>query len=431
MHTHNNKTKSQFNIVRWLIWGILVTAYAINFFHALSMGVVKNSIMTEFSLSESMFVSIANTYSILYLLMQIPTGILVDTLGARITASVGTLLSAIGIITFSLTNEIAFLFIGRSLVGLGTSVIYVSILKIQSKWFEEEKFGTMTGITCFIGTLGGALAQAPLAFATSVLGWRKTFIFIGILSFAIAFLIFMVVRNSPSEKGYTELNATSKTVIPTKKELSLAIVSIFKNPYTWPPFLSYAAFYGSFVILMGYWGTTFISLTFGISEIMASNFTTLGVVGSAIGAIIIGNLSDKHKTRRKPAFFTGILYSFSWFILIFFAKHLALYQMAVLMFVNGFLSYAYVVSWPAVKEVNNPKYVGISTSVANIGGFMGSICLPIIVGFSFDNLSGKMAQETIYTVGFGIVLAFVILGTIISYFIKETHCVNIYEGDID
>ncbi|WP_317855252.1 MFS transporter [Chakrabartyella piscis] len=162
MTISTQRKDKKFLHTRWLIWGILVLGYAINFFYSLSMGVVKDSLMVEFSLTESLFVSIANTFSILYLVMQIPTGILVDTLGAKKTAGFGTLLTVIGIFLFATAKGVPSLYIGRSLVGLGASVSYVSILKIQSKWFESEKFGTMTGITCFVGAMGGVVGQATL-----------------------------------------------------------------------------------------------------------------------------------------------------------------------------------------------------------------------------------------------------------------------------
>lgn len=428
MNTETKQFDKKFQRTRWLIWSILVLAYAINFFHSLSMGVVKDSIMAEFSLTESNFVSIANTYAALYLIMQIPTGILLDTLGAKITSGVGMFLASAGIILFSITNEVSMLFLGRAMIGLGSSVIYVAILKIQSKWFECEKFGTMTGITCFIGALGGAVAQAPLAFAANALGWRNAFLAIGMLSLVVCGAIFLFVKNTPQEKGYAALPGTeTATSIPTLKELCAGTVAVFKNPYTWPPFLSYAAFYGSFVILMGYWGTAFVSDTFGISKVAAANFTTIGVLGSAIGAVVIGNLSDKYRTRRKPALYTGILYCFSWVALIWGSKFIPLPAMGVLMFAIGFLSYGYVVSWPAVKEVNNPDYVGVSTSIANIGGFMGNILLPMVVGFSFDRFGSSYGTQTMYQIAFGIVLVTVILGTIVSHFIKETKCENIYQ----
>ncbi|MCT4593414.1 MAG: MFS transporter [Anaeromicrobium sp.] len=423
-----NANKNQASSYKWIAWGIIVLSYAINYFHAFSMGVVKDSIIMEFGLSESMFVSIASTYAMLYLIMQIPTGILVDSLGSRITSSVGTFIAAIGITLFSLTDSVTMLFIGRSLIGLGTSVIFVCILKLQSSWFEQSKLGTMTGITCFIGTLGGAVAQTPLAFLVETFGWRMSFRGIGVVSFIVAFGIYIIVRNTPEELGYEPVNPNNPNETKTTfSEVIVGVWHVFKNPRTWPPLVAYAGFYGSSVIIMGIWGTSFLTKAYNITTVEAAGFTTVAVVGSAIGAVVIGNMSDKYVSRKKPMIVSGIIYALSWALLILTIGKLSKTAMMILMFVNGFMSYAYVVCWSAVGEVNNPKYVGVSSSVANIGGFCGSMLLPLAVGLSFDKMSGVENYASVYRVAFGITLVAVIISVIAGFFLKETNCKNIYE----
>src|SRR6056297_704377 len=103
---------------RWVIWGLITLAYGIKFFHSLSMGVVKDTLILEFGLTETTFVSIGNIFFYIYLVMQIPTGLLVDFYGARIVSSVGTFIAALGIIIFSLANGIELLYVGRGMVGL-------------------------------------------------------------------------------------------------------------------------------------------------------------------------------------------------------------------------------------------------------------------------------------------------------------------------
>lgn len=83
--------------------------------------------------------------------MQIPVGFLVDSLGARKSVTIGTVFAAIGSIIFGLAGTVFLAFLGRVLVGLGVSVVFISILKILSTWFKESEFRTMSGITSFIG----------------------------------------------------------------------------------------------------------------------------------------------------------------------------------------------------------------------------------------------------------------------------------------
>lgn len=425
------KTKKMMKY-RWVIWGVMVLSYAIKFFHSLSMGVVKDTIITEFALTETTFVSIGNTFFYIYLIMQIPTGLLVDTLGARKTAAYGTLISAIGIMMFSFSEGVALLYVGRGMVGLGTSVVFVSILKIQSQWFKESEFGTMTGITCFIGVLGGALAQTPLALMVSTIGWRNSFRGIGIISIIVAAAIYFIVRNTPQELGMTSIEELEGRELEKEtQEESISIImgllQVLKNPKTWPVFFLYAGFYGTYVIMMGYWGTSFISGVYSKSTIQASNYIIAGVLGSAVGSLVIGNMSDKMKSRKKPLLISGGLYVLTWAFLAFSnggqPPSALLYP---LIFTMGFMSCAYVVSWPCVKEVNHPKYVGVSTSVANIGGFFGTIVLPPLVANVFDKYSTTLSASELYQKAFTVVFIAAVIGFISSLFVKETGCKNIY-----
>ncbi len=410
----------QFKSTRALVWGILVTLCGINYFHMLSMGVIKEALMLEFALSESGFVAVANMTSLFYIIMQLPTGLLVDTWGARNTAATGCLFGAIGLLVFCMAQDVWMLYVGRSLVGIGASVGYVSIMKIQANWYESEKFGTMTGMTGLIGGIVGAFSQAPLAYMSDIFGWRNASLIICAISLLVSILIFAFVRNTPAERGFTFVSDMPVGgSAPSGKELWRAVSTIAKNRASWPPFFIYAAFYGSFAIIVGFYGVGFMKSTFGLDDVAAATFTTIAMLGSCAGSIVIGKLSDRYRTRKKPALYAGIAYAISWIILIYGAKYLPLGAVLVLMCAIGFLSYGYVVSWPVIKEVNDLRYVGITSAIINIGGFAGSTILPYILGFIFD---GHDSLNLPYTFGFTIVLGAVILGIIAAACIRETHC---------
>ncbi|WP_130863289.1 MFS transporter [Bacilliculturomica massiliensis] len=431
----------------WLIWSVLVFAYAINFFHSLSMGVVKEDLMEEFQMSETSFISIGNMYANLYLIMQIPAGLLADWLGPRKTASAGMFLATVGVILFGAAPSAGLLYVGRSLVGLGTSVLFVCILKIQASWFPEPMFGTLTGWTCFIGTMGGAFAQTPLAVLTAAVGWRMAFLGVGVMSLAVTASIVLIVRDVPGDAlqdalqledgrpvqkglaaGAADLRTAERGAEASgsgTESLSARLrgaAGVLKNPRTWPIFFTYASFYGSFVVLMGYYGTSFITEVYGMSTVTASLFTTAGVVGSAVGAAVIGSLSDRMRSRKKPAVWAGAGYLACWAVLTALAGKIPGAALGPLFFITGFLSYAYVVSWPAAREVNDPKVMGVAASVTNMGGFMGSIFIPICAGRVFT--SGGGVSSNTYGSMFLLVTAFVAAGLFSALLMKETGCRN-------
>ncbi|NSW90299.1 MAG: MFS transporter [Firmicutes bacterium] len=186
---------------KWFIWVTLLFAYLIVIFHRWSFGVIEDNLSSSFCMSATAFAGIGSMYFYAYAFMQIPSGMLADSLGARFTVTVGMLLAGTSSFLFGCSSSIFYIFAGRFLVGIGVSVVFISILKILSKWYEEKKFGTMTGLTSFIGNIGGILTQSPFVIILSLISWRIAFIMIGTITLLIAFLCFVIFRNDPEDIG--------------------------------------------------------------------------------------------------------------------------------------------------------------------------------------------------------------------------------------
>ncbi|MCH4891247.1 MFS transporter [Acidaminobacter sp. JC074] len=412
---------------RWLVWGILSVAYIVVFFHRLAVGVVKDDLVSAFGISSTTFASLGAAYFYPYLLMQIPSGILADTLGARCTVSLGIMLAGLGSIIFGIAPNVLIAFVGRIIVGVGVSVVFISILKIQTEWFYESEFGTMSGLTSLIGNLGGILAQTPLALLVVALTWRTTFVMIGFISIGIALLCFMIVRNKPSDIGLPSVaEIEGRTISIEKINIKKALYNVCKNPRTWPPFIVFGGFFGSAITIAGTWGVSYLMDVYEMNKVTAGNYMMTAVIGLCLGSVVVGKLSDKLRTRKQPMIYFGTTYVLVWlyFVLSNGGKP-PIATLGVLFFMMGFSGAAFVLGWACGKEVNNPKYAGISTSIVNIGGFVGAAFIPLIPGTIIDKYLSTLPTVELYNRAFLYCLLPVIIGYISIFFIKETNCKNI------
>jgi sugar phosphate permease len=413
---------------RWIVWGVLSAAYIIVFFHRLAVGVVKEELITSFNITATTFANLGAAYFYAYMIMQIPSGILADTLGAKMTVTIGTILAGIGSIIFGFAPNIAIAFVGRLIVGIGVSVVFISILKIQTEWFYESEFGTMSGLTSFVGNMGGLLAQTPLAILVAVLTWRNTFILIGAISIAVAILCFMLVKNKPIDIGLPSIAELEKrNVIKEKINIKKALVGVCSNKFTWPAFVVFAGFFGAYASITGYWGISFLKDVYGMSKLTAGYYMMAAVLGLSLGSIVIGKLSDKMLRRKKPMLMFGTVYLVCWAVLLFVNGGKPPVQvLGVLFFIMGFSCAAFVLGWACGKEVNNPKYAGISTSVVNIGGFVGAAIIPLIPGKIIDKYGEILQPTQLYNKAFLYCFVAVCVGYLFIFLIKETECRNIY-----
>ena len=73
--------RSRFLLARWSIYTILVLAYMLAFFHRMAPAVISADLMSAFNTTGAALGSLAAMYFYIYTAMQIPAGVLADTLG--------------------------------------------------------------------------------------------------------------------------------------------------------------------------------------------------------------------------------------------------------------------------------------------------------------------------------------------------------------
>ena len=95
-----------FQRLRWTVFTILVLAYISVYFHRMAPAVVSGELMLAFHTTGATLGSLAAVYYYIYTAMQIPAGVLADTLGARIVVSLGKTVAGVGSIVFGLAESI-------------------------------------------------------------------------------------------------------------------------------------------------------------------------------------------------------------------------------------------------------------------------------------------------------------------------------------
>ncbi|NLA90655.1 MAG: MFS transporter [Synergistaceae bacterium] len=169
----------------------------------LSAGVLRIPLEADSALSATAFGAMSSMVFYAYTLMQIPVGALADSKGVRFTVTAGMTAAGAGAFIFSLAPTPWLLFVGRILMGMGVAVAFISSVLFLADNFSGELFGTLSGITSFIGNTGGILAQAPLALMITALTWRTTFSILGAVCLALALGCYLTIPSgggaSPSQ----------------------------------------------------------------------------------------------------------------------------------------------------------------------------------------------------------------------------------------
>jgi sugar phosphate permease len=427
---------------RLIALAVVVAAYVLSFFQRFAPAGIAQDLAASFQTSAASLGVLAATYFYVYTLMQVPTGILVDTLGPRRILFLGGIIAGGGSLLFGMAETLDGALAGRTLIGLGVSVTFIAMLKIIAVWFEEHRFATVVGISMLIGNFGSVLAGAPLSWMAQTTGWRGVFVGVGIVSLVLGALAWLLVRDRPqgqarANEGAVPPAPTSGAVPPAplfdRTVILTGLLRVVKNRATWPAAGLNAGLSGSFFAFGGLWAMPFLTQGMGMTRDTASAHLSLYFAGFAVGCLLIGTLSDRMRRRKPVVIASSLIYAAIWPVWL---SGLALPPVAtyLLFCLMGLVTASFTLSWACAKEVNPPALSGMSTSVANMGGFLMGALLQPAVGWVMDQRwSGAMANGVRlyapedYRWGLLLIAGAAWLGAIAAWFIRETHCRNIWK----
>ncbi len=414
---------------RWLALAVVAIAYILSFFQRFAPAGIAHDLAATFQTSAASLGVLAATYFYIYTLMQIPTGILADTLGPRRILALGGLVGGIGSLLFGFAPSLELALAGRTLVGLGVSVTFIAMLKLIAVWFEENRFATMVGICMLVGNLGSVLAGAPLSALAQATGWRGVFIGVGGLSLALAVLCWLIVRDAPNTDPASPRPRFDRTVVLA------ALLAVLRNRSTWPAALANTGMSGAFFTFAGLWATPYLMQVHGMTRPVAANHLSLWFGGFAVGCLFIGGLSDRLGRRKPVMIAVSHVYVAIWLLLL----SCTMMPLAVsygLFALLGVTTAGFSLTWACAKEVNPPLLSGMSTSIANMGGFLCAAIMQPVVGWIMDlgwrgEMVGGARVYDVATWQHGVLAVTLCagLGAAASWRIRETRCRNIWQAN--
>lgn len=407
------------NRTAWLMWGLLLPTYFIAFFHRTSLSPIGNELAVAFGMTTGVGAALgtlAGIYFFIYGLLQIPSGIVADTVGARRTVSLGSALMGVATLVFAIAPSLSVAMIARFFIGFGAAFNFIALLRMQVNWFDKSNFALLTGLTVVAGNLGALFGIGPFALVAQKFGWRPVMIAIGLATLAFAAMIAVFVRNQP------ESRPAAREEHPW--EMLKRVVGRRNNHLT---FVAFGLASGVYITFTGFWGVPFLMHTAGMSALSASGCTTaltLGVViGSPLTALAVRLF---HSPRRAGVTLLGVAGAL--WTAVYFAPLASLPHPAVivLFFALGLFLSGQIIPYSTVRTSNDEHEMGTALAYTNTAGFATIAALQPLVGVILDHLapsatSGGMPvyPPGAYHVAFGILLALHMTAVVAYAMVRE------------
>ena len=366
-------------------WGVLVVPallYFLSYFHRVAPVAVAGDLMAALAVSAATLGALSAIYPYCFAAMALPGGSLADFLGPRHTLTLGGLSMSVGSLLFGLAPGFGVAFAGRLLVGLGASVILIAGLRLAAEWFPTGEFGIVSGAAQSVGSLGALAGTTPLALLVEQIGWRRGFVTIGVVTALLAVACLLSVRDRPETAAGP--GARPRVADRGLWAIVAGVPSVVVNPHSWTVGLISAGIYGGFAAFVGLWGVPYLTQVYELPRVRAANLVGLAALGLLVGAPLIGWLSDRLHRRRLPLLVVSGLNVFTWLALVAPATPIAPRFLPLLCFLIGLGSSVVVLVFAAIREVNDPRHVGVALGFHNLPTFLSFGVMQWLTGIVLD-----------------------------------------------
>ena len=374
-----------------------------------SFGVFFAPLLTEFGWTRAIT---SGAYSLCFLLsgvVAIAAGRLNDKFGPRAVMSCSGLLLGIGYFLMAKIATIWELYLCYGvIVGVGMGGGIAPSLSTVARWFVKRR-GLMTGMT-IAGTGTGTLVTPLIAnWLISTYHWRTSFTIIGIAVFILIVGLAQLLIRDPGRKGLSPYGAGTPADRSNLDAAGLSLQEAVRTAQLWILFVIYvfAGFFVQVIIVH----IVIHATGLGISPVSAASVLSVAGVGSLVGRIMGGGVSDRF--GNKPAIIAALILAGAGFIWLLVARELwMLYIFAVIF---G-LAYGEILCMMSLLPAqlfglrSQGVILGIIIFASTIGGGIG----PVVAGRIFD-ITGS------YQVALMICVAVACVGLILAIFIRPIY----------
>jgi MFS family permease len=263
------------------------------------------------------------------------------------------------------------------MVGVGMSTHDIVTLSTIARWFRKRR-GMMTGLVK-AGTGTGQFFVPLMASALiAAVGWRSTYIVIGLMVLAVYLVAARLVRRSPEEMGLTPDGVPGNSELAAQTD-GVLLGQALRTPQFWLCCLSYfCVVFGAMTILVH---IVMHATDMGMGEGRAAGVvSTIGILSIA-GRVTMGTLADRIGSRRTFLLcFCILIVSLLWLQVA--TRGWMLFVFAV---VYGFAHGGfYTVLSPTIAELFGLRAHGAIFGIAYFFGTLGGAIGPVVAGRIFD-----------------------------------------------
>ncbi len=260
------------------------------------LGTAWPAMYAEFDLPISLAGYITATVSVGTIISSLLSARLLKKFGTGIVTAVSTLLTAVALLGFALTQSPVFFFVFAIPLGLGAGCVDTSLNAFVALHYSASM---MSFLHCFYG-IGVAASPFIMSLALGDSGdWRRGYIIVAVIQFTIAATAFAFI---PLWRKVQKKDTEESTV----EVKTLSIPQLIKTPGVfWSAFSFFTIC--ALELSAGAWCSSYFVETKEIQADSAASITMLFYIGLALGRFLSGVAAGRLGRRRILRISLGLL----------------------------------------------------------------------------------------------------------------------------
>jgi ACS family D-galactonate transporter-like MFS transporter len=377
---------------RWGIALLLGVGVLVNYFDRVNLSVSRDALESSFGISAVMFGWLSGAYNWTYMLLQLPSGLLLDRFGVRRVGVISTIIWSIASFATAISTGVTGLFGARFLLGIGEAPTFPANSKAIGYWFPTNERSLATAMFDSAAKFSSAIGIPLLGLLLFYFGWRWNFAATGIISLIYFGLFYAYYRNPSADKSLTASErefiarggAQPEDLARAAKGAPLGY--LLRKRKVWGLCLGFASYNYTFYFLLT-WLPSYLSSALHVDLVHSALYTSVPWTFATITDLVVGGwLVDALIQRgwnavrvRQVVLIVGTMFGLG--ILGTANTHSPVTALFWISISIGGLSAASPVGWSIPSLIAPRESVGTLGGILNLCNQLAGIAAPVVTGY--------------------------------------------------
>lgn len=369
---------------RWVVLGAYMLTGIVSQLLWITFAPVDSIAAGVYQVSRDTIPLLSLVYLVVYVLVSIPVGYLIDASGFRRAILIGSALLAVSGVARALTTSFALVLALQAVGACGQPFILNSISKLVRGWFPDTEAALATGVGTLSILLGLAFGLGLTPTAVDAVGFSGAMLLYGGIA-VVAFVLFYVLGKESTRAAAAEERVTASRILEVLKDRNILLLSVLF-------FLGLGLFNA-----VATWIEPMVEAR-GLDLNLAGPMAGIMILGGIVGSIVIPGLADRYHTLKRPLLASLAVSAGLWGLLGVLS---GLWPIAAAFLVLGFF---FVAALPLGLEFSARSLGGRAVGTANAVVWEFSQVGGIVFIVGFQILAGLYGWGSLFFLSAGLVV---------------------------